>query len=72
MLGGRCRGALGPAAILLTRAVLGRASRSRRDVCDVGRDTIKHVGRHQQRRCKALGGVGPDLRVAVVGTRLGP
>ena len=71
MLGGLGRGALGAAAILLTRAVLGRDSRSSREVCDVARDTIKHVGRYQQRRGEALGGVGPDLRVAVVGTRLG-
>ena len=72
MVGGRCRGVLGPAAILLARAVLGRASRSSREVCDVGRDTIKHVGRYQQRRGKALGGVGPNLRLAVLGARLGP
>ena len=72
MLGGLGRGALGAAAILLTRAVLGRDSRSSREVCDVGRDTIEHVGRHQQRGRKALGRVGPNLRLAVVGTRLGP
>jgi len=72
MLGGICRGALGAAAILRTRSVLGRDSRSSREVCNVGRDTIKHVGRYQQRRGKALGGVGPNLRLAVLAARLGP
>ena len=34
----------------------------------VGRDTIEHVGRYQQRGGKALGSVGPNLRLAVVGS----
>ena len=72
MLEGHCRVALGAPAILRTRAVLGRDGRSRRDVCDVSRDTIKHVGRYQQRGGKALWSVGPNLRLAVVGTRLAP
>ena len=72
MLRGLGRGAVGAPAIILTRDVPGRHSRSSREVCDVGRDTIKHVGRYQQRGGKALGRVGPDLRLAVVGTRLGP
>ena len=72
MLRGARRGAVGAPAIIHSRDVSSRLSRSNREVCDVARDTIQHVCRHQQRRGKALGRVGPDLRLAVIGTRLGP
>ena len=72
MLRGARRGAVGAPAIILSRDVSSRHSRSNREVCDVTRDTIEHVDRYQQRGCKALGRVGPDLRLAVIGARLGP